>query len=46
MRVGLYDAVFSSKRLPVDTRLPHRRKAVIVNPVFAITSKDSKDAPP
>ena len=46
MRVGLYDAVFSSKRLPVDTRLPHRWKAVIVNPVFAITSKDSKDAPP
>ena len=46
MRVGLYDAVFSSKRLYVDTRLPHRRNAVITNPVFAIISKDSKEATP
>ena len=46
MRVGLYDAVFSSKRLHIDTRLPHRRNAVIISPVFAVSSKDSKDAPP
>ena len=46
MRVGLYDAVFSSKRLRIDTRLPHRRNAVITSPVFAISSKDSKDATP
>lgn len=46
MRVGLYDAVYPSRILSVETRLPHRRKTVIVNPVFAITSKDSKDATP
>ena len=46
MRVGLYDAVFSSKRLHIDTRLPHRRNAVITSPVFAVFSKDSKDATP
>ena len=46
MRVGLYDAVFSSKRLHVNTRLPHRRNAVITNPVFAVSTNDSKDATP
>ena len=46
MRVGLYDAVFSSKRLHIDTRHPHRRNAVITSPVFAVSSKDSKDATP
>ena len=46
MRIGLYDAVFSSTRLHVDTRLPHRRNAVITSPVFAVSSKDSKDATP
>ena len=46
MRVGLYDAVYPSRILSVETRLPHRRKTVIVNPVFAVGADANPDAPP
>ena len=46
MRVGLYDAVYFSRRLPLVTRLPHRRKAVIVNPVFALGTENEQEALP
>ncbi len=46
MRVSLYDAVYSSRRMPVATRLPHRRKAVVVNPVFALGTEANPDATP
>ncbi len=46
MRVGLYDAVYFSKRLSFETRLPHRRKNVIVNPVFALVNDSEQIATP
>ena len=46
MHLGLLDANFYSKRIPVDTRLPQRRRAIIVNPVFAVNSSNDKEPSP
>ena len=46
MHLGLLDANFFSKRIPVETRLPHRRRAIIVNPVFAVNSSNDKEPSP
>ena len=46
MHLGLLDANFYSKRMPVDTRLPHRRRAIIVNPVLAVSSSNDKETHP
>ena len=46
MHMGLLDANFFSRRIPVETRLPHRRRAIIVNPVFAVGSANDKETPP
>ena len=46
MHLGLLDANFYSKRIPVETRLPHRRRAIIVNPVFAVNSSNDKEPSP
>ncbi|MBQ6247282.1 MAG: hypothetical protein IJK04_10480 [Kiritimatiellae bacterium] len=46
MHLGLLDANYFSKRIPVETRLPHRRRAIIVNPVFAVNSSNDKEPSP
>ena len=46
MRVGLCDAAFRSRRLPLSTRLPHRRGAALVNPAFAIATENGQDRQP
>ena len=46
MRLGLVDALYPERRLPLETRLTHRRRAIIVNPVFAVGSANNKETPP
>jgi hypothetical protein len=46
MRLGLVDALYPERRLPLETRLTHRRRAIIVNPVFAVGSSNDKETQP
>ena len=46
MRLGLFDALHPSRRLPLETRLPNRRRAIIVNTVFAVGSSNNKETSP